>query len=167
MVDRIIAEITDYPGLLDAFRTRFVELQLPVSGDTTNDIAGLPNKYVQKLVGARPVRRIGMTSLGALLGIGQCKLLMVVDQEAAEKYGGRLTTRNGNLVRSAASHVILTRRFMQKIGKMGGKRRVANQSSRRRKASARHAAIIRWDRVRAAVAQPAARAPRVRAPRCD
>jgi hypothetical protein len=63
-----LGDVTDYESLLDTLRARAVERQIAVSGDA-NEVAGLPTGYIQKLIGPRPVRRIGMMSLGAVLGV--------------------------------------------------------------------------------------------------
>ena len=62
---RVIAEFVDYPGMLAALRARVSELQ--ISGERFDEFAGLPRGYLSKLVGARPVRRVGMTSFSPLM----------------------------------------------------------------------------------------------------
>ena len=57
---RVIAEVTDYQDMLAALRARYNELQ--INGERFDEFAGLPRGYLSKLIGARPVRRLGMIS---------------------------------------------------------------------------------------------------------
>ena len=155
----VLASFTDYAGMLQAFRDRANERKISMSDEDTATIAGLPDKYLAKLLAPRPVRRIGMLSLGPVLGVLGAKLLLVVDEEACRRLESRkdvrLKQRNGNLVRSAATTHVLTRRFMQKIGRIGGKTRWKKQRKRDAVAKAksdkaRKAALIRWSDVKEA-----------------
>ena len=51
---RVVAEFSDYAGMLDALRRRVNELAL--NGERFDEYAGLPRGYLSKLVGAKPVR---------------------------------------------------------------------------------------------------------------
>ena len=53
---RVLAEFTDYDGMLAAIRNRVEELQ--INGQWFDEFAGLPIGYLSKLIGVRPVRRI-------------------------------------------------------------------------------------------------------------
>lgn len=120
------------------------------------------------------MRRLGVQSLGAVLGVGQCKLLLVPDERAMALYGKRLEKRDERLVRTGAIQIVVSRRFMQKIGAKGGKSRakmlnerlsIQRRMSKLGKLSARarmkkikpsrrqdrQAAVIRWERAKAAV----------------
>jgi hypothetical protein len=143
--ERRIAVITDYEGMLTAFRDLAAERGLALSGDSANAVAGLPNKYIQKLIGANPVRRIGMISLGALLGVLGAKLIMVEDEETLKRYGDKVEKRNELKVSSSSFRYSVTRRFMQKIGRAGGTNRMNGLTPWQRKQLARKAARIRWD----------------------
>src|SRR5271163_1884475 len=96
---------------------------LKASGETLDELAGLPTRYVAKLIGPKPVRRIGLASLGPLSGALLVKYLMVVDVDAQKRFGSRITKRNEACVRDGVLHVTLTRRSMRKIGIKGGKAR--------------------------------------------
>jgi hypothetical protein len=66
---RVIASFDSYEGMLEALRTRVSELQ--ISGERFDEFAGLPKGYLSKLFGARPVRRLGMTSFSPVMaGLG-------------------------------------------------------------------------------------------------
>jgi hypothetical protein len=72
---RVVAEFVDYPGMLAALRARVNELQ--INGERFDEFAGLPRGYLSKLIGTRPIRRVGMTSLSllmnALLALSVCR----------------------------------------------------------------------------------------------
>jgi hypothetical protein len=150
---RVLAEFSDYPGFLDAQRRRASELRITLSAEENAAISGLPARYLPKLIGVKPVKRIGPRSFGPILGLLGTKLVMVEDADALarlrmmdERYGRTLKTHNGNLVRSDAVHVTVTYRFLRKIGRMGGLRRAENDpvaanaggSTRRQRALERH-----------------------------
>ena len=101
-------------------------LGLKISSDQNAAVAGLPSGYLQKVIGSRPVKRIGAKSFGPILGLLGVRLLMIVDAEACERYGKRLRTRAESLVRDKAWHVVLTRKFLQKAGRKGGLARTEN-----------------------------------------
>src|SRR5262249_23213131 len=108
-----------------------------------DEYAGLPRGYLSKLVGARPQRKLGMTSYGPVIaGLG-LKCLFVVDEEAERRVRERVRPRNGSYVRSAPS-IVLTARFFQKIGRKGAQARIDNSTEAQRQEWARNAAIARW-----------------------
>jgi hypothetical protein len=112
---------------------------LQIQGERFDDYVGLPTGYLSKLVGARPIRRLGMTSFAPVLnGLG-LKCQFVEDQEATERLKDRLPPRNPSYVRADATHVVLTFRFMQKIGRKGAQARVDNSTKRQRQE-----AFARW-----------------------
>ena len=51
---RVVAEFSDYAGMLEALRRRVNELAL--NGERFDEYAGLPRGYLSKLVRAKPVR---------------------------------------------------------------------------------------------------------------
>src|SRR5262245_40061766 len=98
--------------MLEAIRERVNELQ--VTGTGLDHCIGLPIGYFSKVAGAKPIRRLGMTSVAPILnGLG-LKCQFVEDQEAPQRLKNRVPPRNGSYVRSGATHVVLTFRFMQK-----------------------------------------------------
>ena len=139
---RVIATFGSYAEMLEAIRERVNELQ--IHGERFDDYAGLPTGYLSKLVGHRPIRRLGMVSFAPVLaGLG-LKCQFVEDQAATERLRNHLSPRNGSYVRADATHVTLTFRFMQKIGRLGAKARIDNSTKQQRQEWARHAAIARW-----------------------
>jgi hypothetical protein len=121
---RSIGEVTDYPSLMKVLRARANELHINRSSDETAKLSGLPDKYMAKLLGPRPVRRIGSKTLGAVLGVLQLKLIAVEDAEAMRLYGKRVDKRDDRLVRSEIVTQEFSRRYMQKIGRNGGNKRL-------------------------------------------
>jgi hypothetical protein len=139
---RVVAEFSDYTGMLDALRRRVNELAL--NGERFDEYAGLPRGYLSKLVGAKPTRRLGMVSFQPVLaGLG-LRCLFVEDEAATERLKNHVAPRNGSYVRSAAWQITLTRRFLQKIGRLGGKANMARLTSKQRSELGRRGANARW-----------------------
>jgi hypothetical protein len=137
---RIVATFDSYAGMLEAIRARVNELQ--VNGERLDEYVGLPRGYYSKLAGANPIRRLGMTSFAPILnGLG-LKCQFIEDPEATERLKSRVPPRNQSYVRSALS-IVMTRRFLQKIGRLGGQRR-RKMPAALRKELARKAALARW-----------------------
>jgi hypothetical protein len=147
---RIIAEARDYAELIRAFRTWIHELN--VAGETVDYVAGLPLRYCGKLLAPVPVRSIGRTSLGPLLGALGLKLVVAVDHETLERIRHRLEPR-----RHASVAMLPVGKARQKafymdseVSRLFNIRRTLKLSPRRRSSIARIAAKARWARVRQA-----------------
>jgi hypothetical protein len=139
---RVLADVGSYEALLAALRQRVSELQ--IHGERFDAFCGLPEGYLSKLIGVKPVRRIGMQSFAPLMaGLG-LRLLVIEDQEATARLKNKLPPRNESYVRSVAVHGHLTTRFLQKIGRKGGENSRVNLGKRLRKQLARKAALARW-----------------------
>jgi hypothetical protein len=138
---RVVAEFSDYAGMLDALRRRVNELAL--NGERFDEYAGLPRGYLSKLVGVRPTRRLGMQSLSPVLAGLALRCLFVVDEEAERRLRDRVLPRNESFVRSTPS-IVLTVRFFQSIGRKGAQARIDNSTKQQRQEWARKAAIARW-----------------------
>jgi hypothetical protein len=139
---RVIADVTSYEQMLAALRARVNELQL--NGERFDEFAGLPRGYLSKLIGAKPIRRLGMTSFAPVLaGLG-LRLLVIEDNAATERLKNKLPPRNQSYVRSVAVHTNLTTRFLRKIGAKGGENSRKFLSKRLVKRLARKAANARW-----------------------
>jgi hypothetical protein len=147
--EKRIAEFSDYPGFLNALRLRATELKIAVSGDV-NSVAGLPDAYLQKIIGPRAVRRVGMMSMAPILGVLGVRLVMIEDSSAMQRYVGRLRQRDQRLVRSDAFYVTLRKSFFRKIGRDGGTKRMGKLSRRQRRQLARKAVNARWSKTTAA-----------------
>jgi hypothetical protein len=138
---RVIAAWSDYNGLITALRNRAAELNL--SGQEIDNVSNLPDRYSQKLLGPNAVRRLGALSLGPFLG-ALCLTGQFVENKAAlERLRRQTTPRRDEYVRADATHVTLTFRFMQKIGRLGAKARVATTTKAQRQEWARKAATAR------------------------
>jgi hypothetical protein len=139
---KIIADVSSYEQMLDALRARVSALQ--VNGQIFDEYCGLPRGYLSKLVGANPVRRLGMTSFGPVVTALGLRCLFVEDEAATKRLRERVPPRNPAYVRGDATHVVLTFRFMQKIGRLGAQARIDNSTEAQRRKWARRAAIARW-----------------------
>jgi hypothetical protein len=165
---RQLATITHsdgYAGLLSALQARALERRISLGGAAAAQVAGLPVGYLQKILSPIPksrknVRRIGVTSLGPVLGILGVKLVMFADPEAIARYGSKIPVRQERSVRTSAVHLHFSRQFLAKIGALGGANSRKNISRRRARAIAKKAAAARW-RPRAAIeATPSVPAPK-------
>jgi hypothetical protein len=132
--------------MLEGIRARINELQ--VNGEAFDEFAGLPKGYLNKIAGSRPIRRVGMLSMGPLLQALGIKCVFLEDPEATQRLKKRLKPRNSNLVRSAVTEVRLTRRFMQKIGRMGAAVRFSKMTPEERSKLARRLNKARWRKPR-------------------
>jgi hypothetical protein len=138
---QVVGEFSSYEDMLAVIRQRVQELS--INGERFDEYAGLPKGYLSKLVGANPVRRLGMVSLAPVLtGLG-LKGLLAIDEAATKRLRERVPPRNGSYVRGTPS-IILTVRFFKKIGRLGAQARIDNSTAEQRRKWARRAAIARW-----------------------
>jgi hypothetical protein len=98
---RIIGEFTDMAGLLGILRQRRDELNL--AGEDIDEVAGLPVRYCQKIIGIRPVRGVTALTLGPLLSVLGIKCLVVENPETIAKYLPRMKQRRADCVRHTQS----------------------------------------------------------------
>ena len=141
---RVVAEFVDYPGMLAALRARVNELQ--INGERFDKFAGLPRGYLSKLIGARPIRRVGMTSLSPLMDALGLRCLFVEDPDGTARLKSRLKPRNPSFVRvmPAAAGLVFTPRMLKRIRRLGGKARMARLTSQQRSELGKKAAAARW-----------------------
>jgi hypothetical protein len=92
------AEVVDYDSLISLLRNRADELE--ISRETLNEIAGLPDRLVSKILGLKRVRRIGMLTLGPLLDALGIKLIAVPDEAALARNRSRYVKRDDAHYRS-------------------------------------------------------------------
>jgi hypothetical protein len=114
---RILAEFADYPGMLTAIRTRVNELA--INGERFDEFAGLPRGYLSKLIGIKPVRRIGMTSLGPLFDALGIYCLVVENEAATARLKSRIKPRNNSYHRATYTMRTVTDRQWSRIQKLG------------------------------------------------
>jgi hypothetical protein len=145
---RIVGEFVEYSDFVQAVRNRVAELG--IHGTRFDSLAGWPEGYLSKLICARPVRRIGMTSMGPLLSAMGVKLVMVEDRSGTARLRARLSPRNPSFVRAMPADVciVLTPRMLKRIRRMGGRERMARLTPPQRSELARKAALARWRKAR-------------------
>jgi len=147
---RVLASIDDYPSMLFAMRARAAERQIAISSDEAAHVAGLSDGRLTQILSLRTlrniqsVRRVGIVSLGPVLGVLGVKLLMVEDPDAVERFGGRIKRHNPNLIHTHVVHHTQSIKFLRAIGKKGGRARMHTMDAKQRSASARNAALTRW-----------------------
>ena len=89
---QIVADVSAdrvWDGLREACRKRVAELG--TTFESVDHVAGLPTRYVSKLLSPSGMKSPGLTSLGPLLGALGLRLLVVVDEEAMARIAGRLS----------------------------------------------------------------------------
>ena len=149
---RFIGEARSYDELIALFRQRCAELG--TSMERLDDIAGLPQRYISKLLAPLPVKGIGKISLGPLLGCLGLSLTVNEDAQALAKIKHRLVP-NKNTGTSMLAQKNGYKRFLifrgnPDLARLSRKRQVLKQSPRKRRRIARYAALIRWRGVRGA-----------------
>jgi hypothetical protein len=143
----VIAQVTDYRTLLNALRARATEQQLALSAPENAQVCGLPDQYLGKVLGTRPVRRLGVVSLGPILAALGCRLVLVIDEEAERKYGPRLKRHNSALIRTG-TEAQLAERHARRMGRKGGRARWAGTTAKERSEVARQLNKLRWSKPR-------------------
>ena len=111
-----------------ALRERALDLGLALTSEDLHKVAGLPDRYIPKLLSpavaySAPARQIGYTSLGPLLGVLAVKIDIIADESAeAKKVLDRLprSKRKRTGPNAVASTERMSRKYMSKIGKLGG-----------------------------------------------
>jgi hypothetical protein len=78
-----------------------------------------------------------------LAGLG-LRCLFVEDPKGTEHLKSRGLPRNSSYMRGGVTHLALTTRFMQKIGRLEASARVAATTKEQRQEWARKAAVARW-----------------------
>jgi hypothetical protein len=140
---RVLAEFTSYDEMLAAVRARVNELD--VCGERFDEFAGLPRGYLSKLIGVRPVRGIGKTSMQPVLcGLG-LKGQFVEDPVGTARLKNRITPRNNSFSRTVYTLWALTDRKWAQIQKLGRKARWKKLTKAERSAIMREVrAGTRW-----------------------
>ena len=141
---RTLAEFSDYAGFHAAMIARARERQIAIGSDNAAYVSGLPSNYLAKLLAPKPTRRVGMISLAPVLAVLGVRLAMLEDKESISRLAARLKKRNEACVHTGAVHVVLSKRFLRKIGAKGGANSRKNLGKRKRRALARKAALARW-----------------------
>ncbi len=93
---RILAECSDYEGLIHALRARVKERRIVLGA--LDDVTGLPDRYSSKVLsptptaGRRNQRALSLHSLGPILQALGVKLHLVEDPDAVRRYCSRAET---------------------------------------------------------------------------
>src|SRR6516225_1910165 len=75
-----------------------------IPADKRTRRSALPARYFSKLIGANPIRKIGMTSFAPVLnGLG-LKCQFIEDQEATERLKNRVLPRNPSYIRGGVTY---------------------------------------------------------------
>lgn len=140
-----LAHIRSYDQLHAALRKRADDLR--VTRLSMDDVGGMPPGYFGKVLGPEQVKLAGKHSLGALLGVLGCMLILVEDTEALARFTARVEKRRMN-----TNDRILTKRALYLAGISGDsewgksmrKMAMIRIGARRRKQIARTAIKARW-----------------------
>jgi hypothetical protein len=149
-----LATIQDYDGLIQAIRAQKEKLGL--SDAMVDHLSGLQQGYTGKLLGPAQVKNLGPVSLGVMLQVLCLRLIVVEDAEALKKIQGRFEQKTAPQARFSNHAQPLGMRSLERIkpaifsmlGKKSGKVRLIKISPAQRRKFARHAATIRWKRMR-------------------
>jgi hypothetical protein len=87
---RVVAVIDQYDDLAAALRRWFLD-ELGTTFAAVDAVAGLPERYAAKLLGAEPVKRVSVRYLLLLLDAGGLELQLVVNEAQLAKIRHRLT----------------------------------------------------------------------------
>jgi hypothetical protein len=143
----IAADIRSYNDLLVSLRARAEAIAAP--RQELDRVAGWADGLGSKLLSLPPIKHLGAKTLGPLLLVMGCKLQLVVDPPAVEKYTSRLTRRqgagNGML---AIQKRRKSRQYASRANSAWGRRlralQLLQQTPKQRARIARRAAAIRW-----------------------
>jgi len=127
---RVLGEFADYAGMLNAVRARVAELS--VNGERFDEFAGLPRGYLSKLIGANPVRRLGMQSMGPLFDALGVSCVLIENPVATARLKSRLKPRNNSYPRTTYTLRVVTDRQWHKIQKLGRQARWKRLSKKQR-----------------------------------
>jgi hypothetical protein len=110
-----LAEVTDYAGLITALRVRARDQRIALGSHDIACVAGLPDRYITKLLAPQPTRRLGMVSLGSVLAVLGVKLVLVEGDRRAMDRLPKIKDGQARL----RSYTISGRTYRE-IGKKGG-----------------------------------------------
>ena len=138
----VVAEIRTYTEFTAAIRAWLTQLDTNYS--CVNDLAGLQDGYLAKLIAKSPVRSFGRASLSPVLGALGLKILLVVDTERLAAMRPRYVRRKKHACDDACDGNRRSLRFNPNLAGIYGHRRALILSPGRRSAIARKAARARW-----------------------
>jgi hypothetical protein len=85
---RIVATVTDYPGLIAALRSWMQELGTTM--ESVDEVCGWQSRHVNKLLAPTMIKTLGRVSMGAVLGALGLKLIVAVDEPVLARMKRRL-----------------------------------------------------------------------------
>jgi hypothetical protein len=152
---RVLAKFDSYAGMLAAFRSRAEERQIAVGSENSHAVTGLSDRRISQILSiktlkpGRNVRRVGVLSLGPLLGFLGAELWLVESQWAMRKFDKRLPKRNELKVQRSIVHHFQKIKTLRKMGRAGGKMKFKNLDAKRGLASyQRRTALMRWQTIK-------------------
>jgi len=146
--DRALATVTNYDELIEALRARMREIN--ITNATLENIAGLPDGYLAKVVGKGRTKNLGPMSFEMIVqGLG-LKLAVFEDHAATEKMRPRWAQRKKSLplLPMARTPPRATWLFTSRSGRKAAKARAEKLSPAERSAIGLHAIQVRWERHR-------------------
>lgn len=126
---------------------------LNISREEVDKQCGFGDRYSNNLLSPSPSKRLAVGSLFSLIrGLGH-ELHIVPNDKAMAALRMQITPRKMKVwVRSVPNglgkHGIVSKRFMRKIGALGGKARAIRMNPLWRRGVARRAAISRWNKTK-------------------
>jgi hypothetical protein len=152
ITDRVVAQFNSYEGMLAAMVARAKEQRLVITSPEVAEISGLPAAYVAKLLSPKSPRRIGSISMAPVLAILGCRLALIEDRDAMERYTSRVKKHDLKLMHGGSVHFAISRRELRKRQQNGGLNSRKYMSPREARALARKAANARWSKAAAKAA---------------
>ena len=146
---RVIAEISEYDEFTAAIRKCIYELD--TNYECVEELSGIQDHYLAKLIAKSPVRGFGPATLGPTLGALGLKLLLAVDSEKLAKMRRRFTPRRKHTSGAVLAEKKTPLRGNSELAALYAHRRALLQSPALRRQIARKAIRIRWERARAAL----------------
>src|SRR5271166_6044800 len=151
---RIIAEISSadgWAGLVEGFRKAHDARN--TTYECTSELAGLPTRYVNKILAPIPIKNIGPKSLGPLMGALAVKILIVEDAEMLAALSKRFVARKHRRRRDALEGMPQKKRHKwRRFGSIPAERQILHShymlftTAKQRITWARRAAKARWAR---------------------
>jgi hypothetical protein len=137
----------DYAGLQNLLRERAEALN--ISRSTLDSIGGFAAGHSSKLLAPGQLKRFGPITLGLMLQSLGVRLVLVEDAAALKRISPQLTPREVPVpVRALrwgkAGTKIVSKRWVTRIAREGGRARALALTPKQRSVSARKAAKARW-----------------------
>jgi hypothetical protein len=141
----------DYRGLQNLLRERAEALN--ISRNTLDEIGGFAAGHSSKLLAPGLLKNLGPVTLGLMLQSLGVRLVLVEDAAALERISPRLRPREVSVPMRAlawgkAGTLVVSKRWVRRIAREGGRARALALTPKQRSASARKAAKARWSKPR-------------------